>query len=187
MLETQLNQTCTRLQATEAANRELVSTVNRLQQDIQAKDMELASLKAALVASSSYKLKVTALENQLADCKRENEILAKQTETIATSSLTNTSSQPTSSAPLSEIQMLREKLRQAENTVELLERERRERNGSSNSLQAALARAQAAEAEVALLRLQVTDRRSLPQSASLQALCRRSRYERPRDSLNDAP
>uniref|UniRef100_A0A0X3NHT6 RPGR-interacting protein 1 first C2 domain-containing protein n=1 Tax=Schistocephalus solidus TaxID=70667 RepID=A0A0X3NHT6_SCHSO len=171
MLETQLNQTCTRLQATEAANRELVSTVNRLQQDIQAKDMELASLKAALVASSSYKLKVTALENQLADCKRENEILAKQTETIATSSLTNTSSQPTSSAPLSEIQMLREKLRQAENTVELLERERRERNGSSNSLQAALARAQAAEAEVALLRLQVTDRRSLPQSASLQALC----------------
>ncbi|VDM00382.1 unnamed protein product [Schistocephalus solidus] len=171
MLETQLNQTCTRLQATEAANRELVSTVNRLQQDIQAKDMELASLKAAIVASSSYKLKVTALENQLADCKRENEILAKQTETIATSSLTNTSSQPTSSAPLSEIQMLREKLRQAENTVELLERERRERNGSSNSLQAALARAQAAEAEVALLRLQVTDRRSLPQSASLQALC----------------
>ncbi|VDN17594.1 unnamed protein product [Dibothriocephalus latus] len=61
MLETQRNQKCTRLQATEAANRELVSTVNRLQQDLQAKDMELASLKAALVSSNSYKLKVTTV------------------------------------------------------------------------------------------------------------------------------
>nr|VZI20373.1 unnamed protein product [Spirometra erinaceieuropaei] len=171
MLETQLNQTSTRMQATEAANRELVGTVNRLQQDLQARDMELASLRAALVTSNSYKLKVTTLENQLADCKRENEILAKQTETITASSVTNVSSQPMSSAPLSEIQMFREKLRQTEKAVEILERERRERDGNLTSLSAALSRAQAAEAEVAMLRSQVVDRQSLPHSASLQALC----------------
>ncbi|CAL8097548.1 unnamed protein product [Calicophoron daubneyi] len=181
-LESQIQESTAAQEATKAANRQLITEVERLTREIGVLEQRIAGFESKTNSASTDRLKVLELQNSLDDYKRENEVLKESNEKLMSNAFSGMNEQ----AWLRQEQKLRAHISHLESVLQKRTSISATASNAQNTTLEAVVRAKKTEVEAAELpqRLQTSAHPTSIPGAQAESIARATGFTT--DELEEA-